>query len=225
MSMKLIEELRASAEAHPLDVRLSVMRDAADALAEQAREIERLKADLDECDGGRWKLRTELAALKSQPSGVVLPEYKGGELTDPAGFDEGWDCCINEVSRLNSSPVSAGGVDERAAHAEEAVSILRNMIDSIGAHGNYSKESTLNFLNQALAEVRAALSAPSHGEQVRSREDWGVFASYLLDKCEGDTISEEFLQRTLHSMFHDPHYGALFRGEKAPSAGSQEQGE
>jgi hypothetical protein len=75
-----------------------------DRLDEQAREIGRLASRL------RTALldNAELAALKSQPSGVVLPEYKGGELTDPAGFDEGWDCCINEVSRLNSSPVSAG---------------------------------------------------------------------------------------------------------------------
>lgn len=36
-------------------------------------------------------------------------------------------------------------------NVDEAASILRNMIDSIGTHGNYSNESTLLFLNQALS--------------------------------------------------------------------------
>lgn len=70
--------------------------------------------------------------------------------------------------------------------------------------------------NEPAPHPIAAQSAPDE------REDWGVFASYLLDKCEGDTISEEGLQRALHSMFHDPHYGPLFRRESeqhsAPAA-------
>lgn len=52
---------------------------------------------------------------------------------------------------------------------DEAASILRNMIDSIGVHGNYSQESTLLFLNQALGcldEVARLNSSPvSAGEQ------------------------------------------------------------
>lgn len=46
-----------------------------------------------------------------------------------------------------------------SAELEEAAGILRNMIDSIDVHGNYSKESTLLFLNQALSSITAALSA------------------------------------------------------------------
>lgn len=46
-------------------------------------------------------------------------------------------------------------------------------------------------------------------------EDWSVFPSYLLDKCEGQTVSEEMLQWWFASMIEDPHYGALFRREKS----------
>lgn len=35
---------------------------------------------------------------------------------------------------------------------------------------------------------------------------WGNFASYLLDKCEGEVITEEFLQHTLAAMMRDPQY-------------------
>lgn len=45
-------------------------------------------------------------------------------------------------------------------------------------------------------------------------EDWSVFAGYLIDKCEGHTITEESLQGWLADMISDPHYGALFRREK-----------
>ena len=46
-------------------------------------------------------------------------------------------------------------------------------------------------------------------------EDWSVFFGYLIDKYEGHEIAEERLQGWLAEMLADPHYGALFRREKA----------
>lgn len=56
-------------------------------------------------------------------------------------------------------------VPQQGDEAHEAAAILRNMIDSIGVHGNYSPESTLNFLNQALGSIEAALSTLGEGER------------------------------------------------------------
>lgn len=52
-----------------------------------------------------WNKRS---ALKVQPSGLVLPERRG-ESDNPAElmFNRGHDHALNEVARLNSSPVSA----------------------------------------------------------------------------------------------------------------------
>lgn len=53
--------------------------------------------------------------------------------------------------------------DKVCQHIEEAAGILRNMIDSIATRGNYSQESTLLFLNQALGSIDAAISAQGEG--------------------------------------------------------------
>lgn len=50
---------------------------------------------------------------------------------------------------------------------------------------------------------------------MRDGEDWSVFFGYLIDKYEGHEIAEERLQGWLAEMLADPHYGALFRREKA----------
>jgi hypothetical protein len=162
----------------------------------QAREIERLTQYIEQqddayallsLDAGRKmdELEQQLAALKAQPSGVVLPEL-------PAP----WQCetamCPNlytaeqmiEFARLNSSPVStactverpcipcfsgsgkcAGGAGERAAF--EARFPLHDMSKRQDDDGDvvYLDDWTQGaFIGW---QARAALSAPSHGEQVR----------------------------------------------------------
>lgn len=57
------------------------------------------------------KLTDCIAALKSQLSGVVLPEREVESVRDGyrgLGHAEGFNACLDEVARLNSSPVSAG---------------------------------------------------------------------------------------------------------------------
>lgn len=70
------------------------------------------------------------------------------------------DAAIRAVLAAAPQPAPQQGDEVR-----EAADILRNMIDSIGTHGNYSTESTLNFLNQALGSIEAALSAQGVGER------------------------------------------------------------
>lgn len=55
---------------------------------------------------------------------------------------------------------------------------------------------------------RAALaSAPVAGE-AQKPVAWENFPAYLIDHCEGDTISEEGLQHALSRMLADPKYAA-----------------
>jgi hypothetical protein len=142
-------------------------------IADQAREIERLKADLDECDGCRWKLRTELAALKSQPLGVVLPRPSEHYPSDSDGDTiaaNARNACLDEVARLNSppvsavfqcprcstsmqvdpgaKPVSAGGVDERAADV-----LTRKFYVTVGVNKQGEAQAFFDY-DQRFAEAR-----------------------------------------------------------------------
>ena len=69
-------------------------------------------------------------------------------------------------------------------------------------------------------ELEAATQRADAAERKLSEryanEDWGVFAGYLIDKCEGHEVAEENLQFWFRDMLDDPHYGALFRREKQP---------
>lgn len=57
------------------------------------------------------------------------------------------------------------------------------------------------------AELRALRTpaAPEAGAQVPS-DVWANFPCYLIDHCEGETITEEGLQRALAAMLKDPKY-------------------
>ena len=134
--LQSVEELRAAAYGHPLGFRLAAMSEAADALESPAREIERLEADLESAndwDISQLKvihaLNEELAALKAQPSGVVqwpdadeimqMAFEEGQPSEDASGYYfelEEFDLFIQrlmeEVARLNSSPVTDNGAPE-----------------------------------------------------------------------------------------------------------------
>lgn len=154
--------------------------DAAESLravvAERDREIERLNSDYNEaCEDAmcvareleRQKMNClnllqQLEDLKAQPSGVVLPDPKkeivawghdmGGNYDE--GHADGWNDALDEVARLNSSPVSAG--DDLTA--SECACGDQYTANSYGA----------GFMaaNGGVCENCDA-SAPSHGEQVR----------------------------------------------------------
>lgn len=103
-------------------------------------------------------------ATKSQ--GVVLPERKSpGEDMQVAG----WNACIDEVARLNSSPVSV------SEHAEEAFEEYARPLGfdlTVPRNGDYIAAQTVlaweGFKAGAAWKARAALtaSAPNHSEQV-----------------------------------------------------------
>lgn len=99
-------------------------------IAEQARVIASLRQHkneyMDAAEVTRKALLAEIAALKAQSSGVEMPTHEHLQvmldcLSDSANRDDalfGWSECIDFIARLNSSPVSGCGVDERAAFDE-----------------------------------------------------------------------------------------------------------
>lgn len=54
--------------------------------------------------------------------------------------------------------------------------------------------------------IRDALPPPAAPVQ---KTVWEMFAAYLIDKCEGEIITEEGLQRSLADMLADPNYTTL----------------
>jgi hypothetical protein len=62
-------------------------------------------------------------------------------------------------AKLYLSPVVQTELVEALEGVTEGAEMLQSLIDNIEAKGNYSAESTLLFLNQALGCIRAALAA------------------------------------------------------------------
>ena len=69
-------------------------------------------------------------------------------------------------TRMGEPYLAQGQQVECQDHASEAAEILRNMIDSIEKHGNYSQESTLLFLNQAHGLLACATASTTQGGDV-----------------------------------------------------------
>ena len=230
-----------------LRARLAKYEDAegnpASTIAEQAREIERLRLNIAEYNEHERCYQSELAALKAQPSGVV-PELRQvvtdalmgmisavTSSTPPANeppppfIQAAIDRAVDRIARLNSSPVSAGatvkqsltagGVDERVPELSSFVAFA----DALGLDLRQSDDqwnSALTIYEKLIAaypQARAALSAPSHGEQVR--EGWqlvpveptdamleagdkyiGTPATYkaMLSACPSPAITKDFSQ-------------------------------
>lgn len=51
-------------------------------------------------------------------------------------------------------------------------------------------------------------AAPQPAQQEPVANVWEMFAAYLIDKCEGEIITEEGLQHSLADMVADPNYAA-----------------
>ena len=169
---------------------------------EQAREIERLHRDYDEACEDAMAVARQLADLKAQPRGVVRwPEadeimqmaFEEGQPGEDASgyyfeleeFDLFIQRLMDEVARLNSSPVSAGDENSEEGLEEWAKG-------KFGVGGRYTGKLYGNT-DWALARVvwSAALSAPSHGELAVLREYRTAIRNF--NDCHGvetDTLDE-----------------------------------
>ena len=196
-------------------------------------------------------VQRENDVLKAQPSAVVLPERRQRDWMQPGvdSYSDGWNACLDEVARLNSSPASAGDSALREAVTPHVVEWVRC--------GLAANNRLVDGDHPALQKLRAALSA-NHSEQVL--EGWqlvpvepidamleagdkyiGTPATYkaMLSACPSPAITKDFSQFLSAVMDaaglirHGRQSKELseYLGMKcmeyraAPSAGSQEQGE
>lgn len=209
-------------------------------LAEQAREIERLRLNIAEYNEHERCYQSELAALKAQPSGVVqwpdadeimqMAFEEGQPSEDASGYYfelEEFDLFIQrlmeEVARLNSSPVSSAPSHGELAVLREYRTAIRNFNDCHGVETDTLDEA-VEIERKAEARLEAAEKAchdfyagrnpePSHSEQVR--EGWqlvpveptdamleagdkyiGTPATYksMLSACPSPAITKDFSQ-------------------------------
>ena len=76
--------------------------------------------------------------------------------------------------------------------------------EAAGWVNEWSDKHEVPLDNRARAELVAALSRQAPAAPAEAA--WANFPSYLIDHCEGETITEEGLQRWLAEMLADPKY-------------------
>lgn len=179
------------------------------AMESQAREIERLRLNIAEYNEHERCYQSELAALKAQPARVVLPERKHTDWRAGAGHEtpnHGWNACLDEVARLNSSPVSAGGADERAAFEVCGVTVRQNEVgdweylsegygndpdiwvacsDILGPFGGSGVDGLLTAYAELQARAALTASAPNTAQpEVAENTGSQAMATHQLH-CQG----------------------------------------
>lgn len=133
-------------------------------------------------------------ALPSLPAplGTIAVNWGTQSQRDIDGFsgDQMRAYALDYGIKLGRSALQSPPVSEKVAELQqECASVLDNLIDSIQRHGNYSPESTINFLQQArqcLTESSAVLSQPPAVEA--PSEQPGALS---LTKAEIDALWQE----------------------------------
>ena len=131
---------------------------------------------------------------------------EGGSGEYGAAMIRGYNACLREVARLNSSPVSLNQCDGcRAGIPAE------NGMHAMGIPGGYA--------DKMMCTASRYESAPSHGEQVQ--DGWQLVPIKPTSEMLAATIAGSKMENRadLRPMI----YRAMLAA--APSAGSQEKGE
>jgi hypothetical protein len=184
------------------------MRKKLDAQAEHTRKLEQRIHDL----------RARLAKYEDSEGlplrAVVLPEPmrrgdEGGSGEYGAAMIRGYNACLREVARLNSSPVSLNQCDGCRAGIP-----LENGMHAMGIPGGYA--------DKMMCTASHYESAPSHGEQVRAGWQW-VPVDPTPEMLAAVTTSKHEALRAEVMRMAATDYRLMLAA--APSAVSQEQGE
>jgi len=86
-----------------------------------------------------------------------------------------------------------------------ALEALKSMKETLAEH---DEPTTFNE-DEAIASIEAALAQlplPVQEPVNKSASVWQMFPGYLIENCEGQTITEEGLQRALADMLANPEY-------------------
>ncbi|HHA2967456.1 TPA: hypothetical protein ACOFEQ_004053 [Stenotrophomonas maltophilia] len=167
----------------------------------------------------RHAVRAAVAALSAQPSpvayhGDVDLKWLSGSIGEvahrlstymPTGLaewaDRARDCRIaaQVLSELSAQPSPIGqGVELD----------LDRVLSLADVHAEESREDGVRLLDRGglLAFAQDVVLALAARQPVGVAFTWENFPAYLIDKCEGDTISEEGLQQALAAMAKDERY-------------------
>lgn len=207
--------------------------DAAESLravvAERDREIERLKEgqsililarDEQKRLANEYRDLWSRAALKAQPSGVVLPDPKkeivawghdmGGNYDE--GHADGWNDALDEVARLNSSPVSACWMMPTAQQLEQA-------LESVPSFHDLSAELIAPAM---LEHLRDVISAGEFGDAYRGARDESLIWKRRALEAEAKIREQDQIIENLGNALNEES-GPTFMGEPVFSAGGVDE--
>lgn len=153
-------------------------------------------------------------------SNLLRAAVEKGDTVDVANY------CAFLLARVESilpaeqpKPVASGGwMEQLGFEVRQHDDMLRIVVDDCGNE----REATLtervlwDALMTANAEFAEAPQAPAAPVAV----PWDNFPAYLIDHCEGQTITEEGLQRALAAMLANPQYAAAAPAAPAVDATS-----
>lgn len=129
-------------------------------------EVERLRSDLDECDGDRWKLRTERNTLRAQLA-ELESKYRQ-ELADN----------VTRTARL---------ADRYSAQLAERDALLRRALGAIAEVGRQDHLIDYTMVSVVKREIDAALSVSAEPSAPVERDERAEFEKwYLAEYYEGD---------------------------------------
>jgi len=111
---------------------------------------------------GAWVLwQSRPAQTEQQPIYQIRPRENVRDWldTNADGYRAAKAMTSMEARVLYAAPIAQTAPVDALEHVSEGAEMLQSMIDNIESKGNYSRESTVLFLNQALGCIRAAMSA------------------------------------------------------------------
>ena len=188
-------------------------------IEEQAREIERIKADYCEAFADYMVVAREIAALKAQPSGVVLTDDIRAACQNAVEVfaEEPNAAQCREVAEymrevllaaLNSSTATAGWMMPTAQQLEQA-------LDSVPSFHDLSAELIAPAM---LEHLRGVISAGEYGDAYQgAREDLAIWKRRALEAETKIREQDQVIDNLGNAL--NAENGPTFMGEPVFSAG------
>ena len=116
--------------------------------------------------------------------------------------------CDELISRGQLKPAAEPIQSSSAGEADEVASFIVAVKNFTLAHRGPLPSCYGPDMDAIAAKVRALAALSRQAPAAPAEAVWANFPSYLIDHCEGATITEEGLQRWLAAMLKDQKYAA-----------------
>ncbi len=102
---------------------------------------------------GPWSVDLSGVCSQGGTPKIISPHHLGSIAEAHSNLKYSMLCSEEYAQRLGNAHLISAAPDllEALEECSECASIIRRLIENIEKHGNYSEESTINFLNQALS--------------------------------------------------------------------------